>query len=64
MVMDAFEEEEAMAFVGLAITFLGFLVSLGSLGISNSNTVRGVIVLVGIGVSLVGRTDCGSARLS
>jgi cytochrome c biogenesis protein CcdA len=48
------EEEEAMAFAGLAITFLGFLVAVGSLGISNSNTVRGVIVLVGIVVSLVG----------
>jgi hypothetical protein len=48
------EEEEAMALVGLAITFLGFLVAVGSLGISNSNTVRGGIVLVGIAVSLVG----------
>ena len=43
-----------MAFVGLAITFLGFLIAAGSLGITSSNTVRAGIVLVGIVVSLVG----------
>ncbi len=43
-----------MAFVGLAITLLGFLVAVGSLGIANSSTVRFGIVLVGIAVSLVG----------
>jgi hypothetical protein len=43
-----------MAFVGLAITLLGFVVAVASLGITSSNTVRLVIVLAGIAVSLVG----------
>ena len=43
-----------MAIVGLVITLLGFVVAVGSLGMTSSNTVRFVIVLVGIGVSLVG----------
>lgn len=43
-----------MAFVGLAITLLGFAVAVASLGITSSNSVRLVIVLAGIVVSLVG----------
>jgi len=43
-----------MAIVGLVITLVGFMVAVGSLGIANSNTMRFVIVLVGILVSLVG----------
>jgi len=43
-----------MALVGLAVTFVGFLLAVGSVGISASNTVRLVIVLVGIAVSLGG----------
>ena len=43
-----------MAFVGLAITFFGFLVAFGSLGITDSNTARLGLVLVGIAVSLGG----------
>ena len=43
-----------MAFVGLAVALAGFLIAVGSLGMSSSNGVRLVIVLVGIVVSLVG----------
>jgi len=43
-----------MALVGLAITFAGFLLAAGSVGISSSTTVRLVLVLVGIGMSLAG----------
>jgi cytochrome c biogenesis protein CcdA len=43
-----------MAFVGLAITFLGFLVAVASLGMATSNGARLVIVLVGIAISLTG----------
>jgi hypothetical protein len=43
-----------MAFVGLAITFLGFLLAAGSVGLSSSTTVRLVVVLVGIVLTLVG----------
>ena len=43
-----------MAFVGLAITVLGFLVAVASIGITSSNTMRLGIVLVGIVMSLVG----------
>ena len=43
-----------MAFVGLAITLLGFVVAVGSLGITDSNTVRAGIVLTGVAISLVG----------
>lgn len=43
-----------MAFVGLAVTLLGFVVAVASLGITSSNTARLVIVLAGIVVSLVG----------
>ena len=43
-----------MAFVGLAVTVLGFMVAVASLGLTSSNTVRLVIVLAGIAVSLIG----------
>lgn len=43
-----------MAFVGLAITFLGFALAVASIGIASSNSMRFAIVLVGIVVSLVG----------
>jgi hypothetical protein len=43
-----------MALVGLVITFAGFLLAAGSVGISSSTTVRLVLVLVGIGMSLAG----------
>jgi hypothetical protein len=43
-----------MMFAGLVITFLGFLISVASLGMSSSTSGRMVIVLIGIVVSLVG----------
>ena len=43
-----------MAFVGLAITLLGFAIAVASLGMTSSNTVRLGIVTVGILVSLYG----------
>jgi len=43
-----------MALVGLAVTVVGFVLAVGSVGISSSNTVRLVVVLVGIAVSLGG----------
>ena len=43
-----------MALVGLAVTFLGFLVAAGSVGLSSSTGVRLGLVLVGIVMSLVG----------
>ena len=43
-----------MALVGLVVTFAGFLLAAGSVGISSSTTVRLVLVLVGIVISLAG----------
>jgi hypothetical protein len=43
-----------MAFVGIIVTFLGFLVAAGSVGLTSSNGIRLVIVLVGIAISLGG----------
>jgi hypothetical protein len=43
-----------MAGVGLVIAFLGFVLSVASLGLSSSNSTRLVIVLLGIAVSLGG----------
>jgi hypothetical protein len=43
-----------MTFVGLGITFLGFLIAFFSLGITDSTAARMGIVLVGLAVSLVG----------
>jgi len=43
-----------MTFVGLAVTFLGFVIAFVSLGVSDSTGVRMGMVLAGIVVSLVG----------
>ena len=43
-----------MALVGLVITFVGFLLAAASVGISSSNSVRLILVLVGIMLSLGG----------
>jgi hypothetical protein len=43
-----------MAIAGLIITFLGFVISVASLGMSSSVSGRMVIVLIGLVVSLAG----------
>ena len=43
-----------MALVGLVITFVGFLLAVSSVGISSSNGVRLVLVVIGIAISLGG----------
>ena len=43
-----------MTFVGLAVTFLGFVIAFISLGVTDSTGGRMGMVLVGIVVSLVG----------
>ena len=43
-----------MAFAGLAITVLGFLVAVESLSLATGNKARLIIVLAGILISLVG----------
>ena len=43
-----------MALVGLVITLAGWLIAVGSVGMSSSTKGRLLIVLVGIVVSLVG----------
>ena len=43
-----------MVFVGLAITFLGFLVAMMSPGLASDTSARLVLALVGIAMSLVG----------
>ena len=43
-----------MAAVGLLIAFLGFVLSVASLGLSSSNSSRLVIVLLGIAITLGG----------
>jgi hypothetical protein len=48
------EGENIMALVGLVITFVGFLLAAASVGISSSNAVRLVLVVVGIMISLGG----------
>src|ERR1041385_980511 len=45
---------EAMAFAGVIVTLLGFLLAAGSVGIATANSVRLVIVLAGIALSLGG----------
>jgi hypothetical protein len=47
-------EEADMTFVGLAVTFLGFVIAFVSLGLTDSTGGRMGLVLVGIVVSLVG----------
>ena len=43
-----------MAVVGLAVTLLGFVVAASSVGLTDANGMRLVIVLVGIALSLGG----------
>jgi hypothetical protein len=43
-----------MALVGIIVVFLGFLLSMFSVGLTTSMTGRLVLVLVGIAVSLFG----------
>jgi hypothetical protein len=43
-----------MGFVGVIVTFVGFLLAAASVGIASSNGARLGIVLVGIVLSLVG----------
>ena len=43
-----------MAFVGLIVTFVGFLIAVSSVGLMSGNAGRLVVVLAGIVVSLVG----------
>jgi hypothetical protein len=43
-----------MFLVGLAVTFLGFVIAFISLGVTDSTAARMGMVLVGIAVSLIG----------
>jgi hypothetical protein len=43
-----------MALAGLVVTLLGFLIAAMSVGLTDSNTMRGVLAIVGILVSLGG----------
>ena len=43
-----------MTFVGLVVTFLGFVIAFISLGVTDSTTVRMGMVLAGLAVSLFG----------
>ena len=43
-----------MALVGIVITFVGFLLAAASVGITSSNGVRLVLVVVGILISMGG----------
>ena len=43
-----------MTFVGLAITFVGFVIAFASLGVTDSTGARMGMVLAGIAVSLFG----------
>jgi hypothetical protein len=43
-----------MAYAGLLVTLLGFAAAAASVGISSSNGVRLIVVLIGIAVSLFG----------
>jgi len=43
-----------MAIVGLVVTFAGFLLAAGSVGLATANSVRLVLVLAGIAISLGG----------
>ena len=43
-----------MAFVGLIVTFAGFLIAASSVGVMDGTTGRLMMVLVGIAVSLAG----------
>jgi hypothetical protein len=43
-----------MTLIGLAVTFLGFVIAFISLGVTDSTTMRMAMVLAGIVVSLIG----------
>jgi cytochrome c biogenesis protein CcdA len=43
-----------MAILGLVITLFGFVIAVGSLGMTSSHTVQLILVLAGILVSLAG----------
>ena len=43
-----------MTYVGLVVTFLGFVVAFISLGVTGSTSVRMAMVLAGIAISLAG----------
>ena len=43
-----------MAFAGIVVTFVGFLIAASSVGVMSANGGRLVMVLVGIAVSLFG----------
>ena len=43
-----------MVFVGIAVTLIGWLISVGSLTLASGNRGRLAIVMVGIAVSLIG----------
>jgi hypothetical protein len=43
-----------MTLIGLAVTFLGFVIAFISLGVTDSTTTRMAMVLAGIAVSLIG----------
>jgi uncharacterized membrane protein YgaE (UPF0421/DUF939 family) len=43
-----------MAYAGILVTLLGFIVAAVSVGISSSNGTRLIIVLIGIAISLFG----------
>ena len=43
-----------MVFVGIALTFFGFLVAASSVGIMSSTGGRLIVVLIGIAISLTG----------
>ena len=43
-----------MTIAGVLITFVGFLIAVLSVGMTADNTMRLIIVLVGIAVSLIG----------
>jgi len=43
-----------MVFAGLVVTMAGFLLSVASLGMTSSNSIRLIVTLVGLGVSIFG----------
>jgi len=48
------QEDADMTLIGLAVTFLGFVIAFSSLGVTDSTGGRLGIVLAGIVVSLIG----------
>jgi len=52
--IESFWEEQDMAVAGLVVTLAGFLLSVVSVGVTSATSIRLIIVLVGIAVSLGG----------